>query len=106
MAEELKNNSEAAEVTEDEKKTASKDSKEKKPKNKKPNIFKRFGRYLKDCKSETKKIVWATFPSTVKNTIMVTVTIVICAAAFFGLDKFFNVLITDWLVKLYVNVVL
>ena len=98
MAEELKNTTEPEASAVDEKKTA---PKEKKPKNKKPNIFKRFFKYLKDCKSESKKIVWATFPSTLKNTILVTVTIVICAAVFFGLDTLFNKAITEWLYNLY-----
>lgn len=97
MAEEEKKNSEVTEA-EGEKKTA---PKEKKPKNKKPNIFKRFGKYLKDCKSESKKIVWAPLPATVKNTILVTVTIIICAAVFWALDKLFQTAIIDWLGSLY-----
>ena len=56
MAEELKTTSESTAVAEDAKKTA---PKEQKTKQKKPNIFKRFGKYLKECKSEVKKIVWA-----------------------------------------------
>ncbi|MBQ9468297.1 MAG: preprotein translocase subunit SecE [Clostridia bacterium] len=97
MAEEKKV-SEATENTEDEKKTASKVSK---PKEKKPNVFKRFGKFLKECKSERKKIVWATLPSTVKNTIMVVVVIIICTAVLWGLDKLFQTAIIDWLGDLY-----
>lgn len=98
MAEEKKVSEEATETAKDEKKTESKVSK---PKEKKPNIFKRFGKYLKECKSESKKIVWAPLPSTVKNTVMVVVTIIICTAVLWGLDKLFQTAIIDWLGALY-----
>ena len=97
MAEEEKKN-EVTEAAEGEKKTASKETKKK---DKKPNIFKRIGKYLKECKSETGKIVWASFPSTVKNTIIVTVTIIICTAVFWGLDRLFQFALIDGLGALY-----
>lgn len=97
MAEE-KNISEVEQKAEDEKKTASKAAK---PKEKKPNIFKRFGKYLKECKSECKKIVWAPLPATVKNTVMVVVTIIICTLVLWGLDRLFQTAIIDWLGNLY-----
>ncbi len=37
-------------------------------KNKKPNIFKRFGMKMKDVFSELKKVSWPTFPKVVKQT--------------------------------------
>ena len=43
---------------------------------KKPSVFKRIGKYFRDTKSEFKKIVWPTFPSVVRNTL---VTLVLCA---------------------------
>ena len=45
-------------------------------KSKKPGIFRRIGKYLRDTKGEFKKIVWPTFPSVVRNTL---VTLAVCA---------------------------
>ncbi len=45
-------------------------------KNKKPGMFRRIGKYLRDTKSEYKKIIWPTFPSVVRNTL---VTLAVCA---------------------------
>ncbi len=45
-------------------------------KNKKPGMFRRIGKYLRDTKSEFKKIIWPTFPSVVRNTL---VTLAVCA---------------------------
>ncbi|MBQ9413772.1 MAG: preprotein translocase subunit SecE [Clostridia bacterium] len=42
---------------------------------KKPNIFKRIAKYFRDTKGEFKKIVWPTFPSVVRNTL---VTLALC----------------------------
>ena len=97
MAEEERTGKESEEVV-DSKKTAPKEAK---PKNKKPNIFKRFGKFLKECKSETKKITWAPLPATVKNTIIVLVTIIICTVVFWGLDKLFQTALIDGLGALY-----
>ena len=47
-----------------------------KAKAKKPSIFSRIGAWFKSCKSEMKKVVWATWPSVRKNTIMVLVCII------------------------------
>ena len=44
-------------------------------KSKKPGLFKRIGKYFRDTKSEFKKIVWPTFPSVVRNTL---VTLAVC----------------------------
>ena len=42
---------------------------------KKPNFFKRIIAYFKDLKSEIKKVVWPTKQATLRNTIVVLVTI-------------------------------
>ena len=61
-------------------KIVSKTEAEKKPvkseKSKKPGIFRRIGKYLRDTKGEFKKIIWPTFPSVVRNTL---VTLAVCA---------------------------
>lgn len=44
-------------------------------KSKKPSIFRRIGKYFRDTKGEFKKIVWPTFPSVVRNTL---VTLAVC----------------------------
>lgn len=49
---------------------------EKSDKNKKPGIFARIGKYFRDTKGEFKKIIWPTFPSVVRNTM---VTLAVCA---------------------------
>ncbi len=45
-------------------------------KSKKPGIFRRIGKYFRDTKGEFKKIIWPTFPSVVRNTL---VTLALCA---------------------------
>ena len=56
---------------------------------KKPNIFKRSGRFFRDCKNEIKKIVWPTPKATFKNTGVVLVTILVVALFVFLLDTVF-----------------
>ena len=56
-----------AETKEAPQKEAKKDGKKKAP-NKKPNIFVRFGRKMKEVFSELKKVTWPTFPKVIKNT--------------------------------------
>ena len=71
----------------DEKKAvASKNDKKKKKapaKNKKPNLFVRFFRYLKEVKSELKKVTWPTSKQVVRDTLTVIV-IVVISALFIG----------------------
>lgn len=57
-------------------KTAEADKKAKSDKSKKPGIFRRIGKYFRDTKSEFKKVVWPTFPSVVRNTL---ITLAVCA---------------------------
>ena len=59
-------------------------------KTKKPSIFSRFASWLKSCKSEMKKVVWAS-PSAVRsNTIMVLVCIVVISAVIGLVDYLFS----------------
>ena len=90
MAEESKKTGEAS-VSEESKKTAPKDTK---PKEKRPGFF-------KECKSERKKIVWASLPSTVQNTVITVVVIIVATAIFAGFDALFRTAVMDWLVSLY-----
>ena len=57
---------------------ADKAKKDKKPeKQKKPSIFARIGKWLKDMKSELKKIVWPSGKQLVNNTVVVLVAVLI-----------------------------
>lgn len=56
---------------------------------KKPNIFSRFFAWLKSCKSEMKKVVWAKWPAVRSNTIMVLVCIIVVSAAIGIVDYLF-----------------
>ncbi|MBR5272532.1 MAG: preprotein translocase subunit SecE [Clostridia bacterium] len=61
---------------------------------KKANIFVRIGRaivrYFKDLKGECKKITWPTFPSVVKNTLVV---IAVCLIVGIG------IWVVDWVLS-------
>ena len=59
-------------------KKADKAKKDKKPeKQKKPSIFARIGKWLKDMKSELKKVQWPTRKQTVNNTLIVIACVVV-----------------------------
>lgn len=79
---------EAAELQEIE--ATEKPAKKSKPKNKKPNIFKRFGRKCKEVFSELKKVTWPSFGKVVKNTgivlAVVVVFLVVITVVDFGLS--------------------
>lgn len=49
------------------------ENKNKPTKEKKPNIFKRIGRYFRECASEMKKVTWLSRKETVKSSIIVVV---------------------------------
>ena len=56
-------------VAEESEATEKKEKKSGKPvKVKKPNIFVRFGHYLRDCASELKKVTWLSRKETMKST--------------------------------------
>ncbi len=99
MAEEMKNVPEV-EVTDDKAVVEAKPAKVKKSgdkKNKKPSaigsffrgigrLFVRLGRFLKDCKSEMKKVVWYGKKQTINNSIIVLVVMLVVGAVVCGLD--------------------
>jgi len=41
----------------------------------KPNIFVRFGRYLRDVRSELKRVVWPSRPEVISSSLVVIVTL-------------------------------
>ena len=59
--------------------------------NKKPNIFSRMGKFIKDCRSEFKKLVWPSKQQLFKNSTLVIVTMVVVGAVLslvdFGLGQ-------------------
>ena len=67
-------------------------------KDKKPNIFVRMGRKLKETFSELKRVTWPSFPKVVKSTcvvmVVVLVFLVVVTAINFGLQELLKV-ITD-----------
>lgn len=76
-------------------KTKSKDKKvkkDKKMKDKKPNIFKRLGKRFKETNSELKKVSWPTFGKVVKQTGIVIAIVLIFAVVLLGIDKLLELL--------------
>ena len=63
---------------------------------KKPNIFVRIGRKLKETFSELKRVTWPTFPKVVKGTCVVLVVVivftVVVTAINYGLQELLNVI--------------
>ncbi len=49
----------------------------KKDKNKKPGLFARAGKWLRDMRSELKKVQWPTRKQTVNNTLIVIVCVIV-----------------------------
>ena len=74
-----------AETKEAPQKEAKKDGKKKAP-NKKPNIFVRFGRKMKEVFSELKKVTWPTFPKVIKNTGVVLAVVLVFLLVITGID--------------------
>ena len=62
------------------------DVKKEKKKNKKPNIFKRFGMKAKDVFSELKKVSWPTFAEVVKQTGIVLAVVLVFMVVIFAFD--------------------
>ena len=62
---------------------------------KKPNIFVRMGRKIKETFSELKRVTWPTFPKVVKATCVVLVVVVmftvVVTAINYGLQELLNV---------------
>lgn len=61
---------------------------------KKPNIFVRMGRKLKETFSELKRVTWPTFPKVVKSTCVVLVVVlaflVVATGINYGLQELLN----------------
>lgn len=64
---------------------------------KKPNVFKRIGKFFTDLFSEMKKIVWPSKKQTWNNTVAVLVIVLVAAVLVVGLDLLFG-----WLLGLIV----
>ncbi len=60
---------------------------------KKPNIFKRIGKFFTDVVSEMKKIVWPSKKQTLNNTLAVVVIVVVAAVVIVLLDLAFGKLL-------------
>ena len=74
---------------------------ESKPKKaKKPGLFKRIGKFFRECTSEMKKVTWMSARDVRKSTILVAVSVVIVGLATLGIDSLFSFII-KWLGSLY-----
>ena len=70
---------------------ADKAKKDKKPeKQKKPSIFARIGKWLKDMKSELKKVQWPTRKQTVNNTLIVIACVIVVGVCIWIFDYLAN----------------
>lgn len=58
-----------------------------KEKEKKPNIFVRMGRKIKEVFSELKRVTWPTFPKVVKATCVVLVVVFIFTVVVTGINQ-------------------
>ncbi len=67
---------------------------------KKPNVFKRIGKFFSDLISEMKKIVWPSRKQTVNNTLAVLAIVVIAAVVIVVLDLAFG-----WVLELLLGLV-
>ena len=78
-------------MAEIEKTTAAAEKKaEKKPADKKPSLGSRIAKFFRDYKAELKKVTWASREDTMKNTLVVAVTVIIAGAAIGILDFAFS----------------
>ena len=68
--------------------------------NKKPNIFSRMGKFIKECRSEFNKLVWPSKQQLFKNSSLVIVTMIVVGAVLslvdFGLGQGLY-LLKDWI---------
>ena len=53
-------------------------------------VFARFGKYLRDTKSEMKKVVWPTKKKSLHSTVVVIVAVIIAAVVMVLLDLIFS----------------
>ncbi len=82
MAENKATDTAKAEVTEAKKNVKKAD--------KKPSIFSRIGKFFREYKAEMKKVTWASREDTLKNTIVVAISVAIVGVALFVLDTAFE----------------
>ena len=76
---------------------ADKAKKDKKPEKKsKPGIFARIGKWLKDMKSELKKVQWPTRKQTINNTLIV-IACVVFVGIFIWLFDFVAGMAIEWI---------
>ena len=76
---------------------ADKAKKDKKPdKQKKPGIFARIGKWLKEMKSELKKVQWPTRKQTINNTLIV-IACVVFVGIFIWLFDFVAGMAIEWI---------
>jgi len=61
-----------------------------KAKAKKPSIFSRIAAWFRSCKSEMKKVVWASWSSVRNNSLMVLICIIIVSAVIGLVDYLFS----------------
>lgn len=87
MSEESKKLTTSAEPT---KEVAAKKADKPQKKAKKPNIFARIGKWFHELKVEAKKVVWPTWKTVTKNTLVVLVVLVILCAVVTVLDLVFG----------------
>ncbi len=55
--------------------------------NKKPNVFVRFFKYLRECVGEMKKITWTSPKTATKNFFIVLIVIIVVGLFLFALDR-------------------
>lgn len=69
---------------------AEKAKKEKKADKKKPGVFARIGKWLKEMKSELKKVQWPTRKQTVNNTLIVIACVIVVGICIWIFDLVAN----------------
>ncbi len=69
---------------------AEKAKKEKKPEKKKPGFFARIGKWLKEMKSELKKVQWPTRKQTINNTLIVIACVIVVGICIWVFDLVAN----------------
>ncbi len=68
----------------------SKENKTEKKKEKKPSVFSKIAKFFREYKAEMNKVTWASREDTVKNFVVVGITVVIVGLVAGALDLAFN----------------
>jgi len=68
----------------------SKPEKKQEKKNKKPSIFARMGKFFREYKAEMKKVTWASRGDTLRNFLVVGITVIVVGLVTGALDLGFN----------------